>query len=294
MVEIAKKILNFLPADFPNKIYNTWLKFPPFRLLTNFLIKRIIPYSIKIEEGEIILNPSDVTISGALALGAFEKTEINIFRQTIRSHMNIVDMGANIGYYTVIAAKRVGSKGKVFAYEPEETNVSFLRKNIKHNLLTNIIVEQRALSNTTGKQILFLTKNNKGTHSLVNNRNTKNKIMVETDTLDNSLRKYGSPIIDIIKIDIEGAEVLALEGMVETIVRNPRLIIFTEFYPKAISRFGRSPISFLETLQNLGFALSIIDGNKKRLELLTDFKKFVENFPKHESFKNLYAIKTAN
>ena len=293
MREIAKKILSFFPAEFPNKLYNTWLAFPPLKLLANFIIRRFIPYSIKIEEGEIILNKSDVTISGALALGAFEKVEIDIFRKTIHSGMNIVDMGANIGYYTIVAARRVGSKGKVFAFEPEETNVSFLRKNIEHNHLTNTIVEQKALSNSTGKQTLFLTKNNKGTHSLVNNRNTKNKTTVEIDTLDNALKKYDSPIIDIIKMDIEGAEVLALEGMRETISRNPHLIIFSEFYPKAISRFGRSPKSFLETFQNLGFTLFIIDENKNTLEPLNDFEKLIKNFPKHESFKNLYAVKTA-
>ena len=65
-------------------------------------------------------------------------------------------------------------------------------------------------------------------------------------------------------MDIEGAEILALEGMVETIERSPGLTIFTELYPKAIRRLGRSPIEFLERIRGLGFSIFVIDEDRKR------------------------------
>ena len=106
------------------------------------------------------------------------------------------------------------------------------------------------------------------------------------------MKQYGSPAIDIIKIDIEGAEFLALDGMEETIKRSPDLILFTEFYPKAITRLGGDPLIYLEKLIEFGFSLSVIDEDSKQITPITDVHKFMQNFPKGESFKNIFAIKT--
>jgi len=274
MTNIIKKILGIFPSDLPNKIYNLLIIFPPFAWLANLLVKSIIPTSIKIEEGTVFLNKSDIGVSGALALGSFERVELDIFRKTIEEGMNIVDIGANIGLYSIISAKRVGINGKVFVYEPEPTNINFLKKNIDSNNLKNVFIETKAMSNSAGNTKLFITKDNKGTHSLANNRSVKDYINIETDTLDNSLKKYGSPKIDIIKMDIEGAEILAIDGMRETIKNSPNLIIFSEFYPKAIIRLGGSPIGYLEKLRDLGFSIFLINEKTKKLEPLDDLDSF--------------------
>ncbi len=285
------KITGLFSSSLPNRLYNQWLSFPPVQASVNYFAKLLIPATIKIAEGELMLNRQDVGVSFAMAFGLFEKTEVAIFQKTLKPAMNVLDIGANIGYYTVIAGKLIGPTGKVFAFEPEKTNATILKKNLAINKLSNVVVEEQAVSDTVGERTFFLAENNKGAHAFVNNRNTNEKIIVKTDTVDHALSKYGSPKIDIIKMDIEGAEVLALEGMLQTIACNPELIIFTEFYPKALNRLEKSPLEFLNRLKELGFNLFEINEDVRQLVPLTDFNKFISEFPDYECAKNIYATK---
>ena len=128
----------------------------------------------------------------------------------------------------------------------------------------------------------------------MDNRKTGKSIVIETDTLDVSLAKQGSPIVNIIKMDIEGAESIAIDGMKETINRSPRLAMFTEFYPKGIKRFGREPLGYLKKLQGFGLTLFIIDEDVKKLTPLPpqNFEGFIKSFSsKAEPVKNIYAVK---
>ncbi len=244
-------------------------------------------------EGIIALNQEDVTVCGALALGAFEKRELEIFRNAVKAGMNVVDIGANIGLYTVIASHRIGPDGKVFAYEPEKDNFTILTKNIDLNQKHNSIALQIALSEKIEKRNLYLAEDNKGHHSFAKDSSVNIPISVVTDTLDYSLEKYGSPKIDIIKMDIEGAEPLALKGMTQTIIRNPDIIIFTEIYPNAIRRLGHDPLDFLASLAGFGLSIWIIDEDISKPTQLKpeNFQSYIEHFPKGESFHNLYASK---
>ncbi len=294
MTKLVKKIILLFPPSFALWVYTFLLKPKLLRALANSILKSIIPASVNIGEGTLLLNPADAAVSGQLALGVYENFESDFFRSQIKEGMTIVDLGANIGYYTLIAAQHTGAGGKVLAYEPEPENYALLVKNIKSNGLIHVTPIKTAISNSSGTQKLYLTEDNKGTHSLVDNRQTGNSITVETDTLDNSLIIHNSPAIDVLKMDIEGAELLALEGMKKTITRSPNLIIFTEFYPKGIARFGRSPREFLDTLNQYNFSLSIIDEDRKELIPLApnDFDSFIHSFSdKAEPNKNLYGVR---
>lgn len=290
-IKLGKTILSLLPPTFPNKIYNTLLILPPFSYITHLIIKSIIPPTISIEEGILSLNKNDVGVSGALALNCFENTEVELFRQSIKPGMTVVDIGANIGYYTLIAGTRVGDDGHVFAFEPEEVNYNFLEKNVRNNSLEHRVnIYKIALSDRSGQQKLYLTENNKGTHSFADNRNTNTSITVETKTLDEILLPHTQQI-DIIKMDIEGAEALVIDGMKELINKNPHVKIFTEFYPKAMRRLGKSPLEFLKKLHNFGFKIYDIDETKKTTVLIGDYQQFLQGFPDYESFRNLLAVK---
>jgi FkbM family methyltransferase len=222
---IIKKLVRFLPTSLFITIYHWASNFSPIKSLINTIVRSQIPNSIKIEEGEILLDKNDVAVSGSLALGIFEKEEISLFRKKIKPNMVFVDIGANLGLYTVIAASRIGPNGKVFAYEPEIQTYALLEKNIKHNQFKNITPIRTALDNKSGTRVLYLAKDNKGHNSFSKDKLTYKQLNIATETLDQSLQKYGSPIVDIIKMDIEGAEPLALEGMQETIKKNPNIII---------------------------------------------------------------------
>ena len=289
-IKLTKKTLSILPPTTPAKIYNTLIKIPVLKHIANNLIKSAIPDCLETDEWKLILDKDDVAMSGYLALGSYEPKTVKLFANSIKDGATVVDIGTNIGYYTIIVGKKVGQKGKVFGYEPNKDSLNLLLRNIQINNFKNIIPINVALSDDKGRRTLFFG-DNKCTHSFADNRKTGKNETVETDTLDNSLKKYGSPKIDVIKMDIEGAEMLALEGMMETIERSPGLIIFTEFYPKAFKRLGKSPIKFLERLRGLNFSISVINEDKKELSPLNDFDAFVSSFPDDESYKNLYVVK---
>lgn len=290
LVKLTKKTLSFLPATAPAKIYNVMIKVPALKQIANKLIKSAIPDYLETDEWKLILDKDDVAMSGYLVLGSYEPETIKHFKDSLKEGATAVDIGTNIGYYTIIAGKKIGPRGKVFAYEPNRDSFNLLKQNIEINNFCNVTPVNIALSDSLGKRVLYFG-DNKCTHSFADNRKTGKNEIVATDTLDNSLKKYGSPKIDVLKMDIEGAEILALEGMAETIKRSPGLAIFTELYPKAIRRLGRSPVEFLEKMRDFGFSISVIDEDRKDLVALNDFESFVSNFRDDESYKNLYAVK---
>ncbi len=286
---LTKVTVKAMPSKLPAKIYHFSSKIPGLKGALEWFIKKQIPETVLIDEGTLYLDRSDVAVSGALAMGVFEKFETEIFRNSIKEGMNVVDVGANIGYYTLIAAKRTGSGGRVFSYEPEDGNFKILEKNVKANMLNNVSLNKKALSDKDGQRDLFLEKNNRGHHSFAKSESTFEKVSVPTETLDESLKRFGSPKIDLIKIDIEGAEPIALRGMKKTTEQNKNLIIFTEAYPKSMERLGESATSFLYDLRKLGFSLYFIDESKEELIPIKDIDTFITDFPKGESFKNILA-----
>lgn len=275
-------------------IYINLLSPKPLRYISDRIISLFIPKKLHIAEGVVILDQNDVGVSGSLALGLHDPFEIEQFRKDIQPGMTVIDIGANIGYYTVIAAYHVGTQGQVLSFEPEQNNFDLLQKNIKANNFTWAKAYKTALSDTSGSRSLFLADSHTGIYSFANNRNSKHHIQVITNTLDNYLEKEKVNKVDIIKMDIEGGEMLAIDGMKKTITNNPRLILFVEFYPQAIERLGRKPIELLEKINALGLSLSFMNEDKKVLTplLRANFATFVNNFPKKgEIITNLRCLK---
>lgn len=290
-MSLLKKISKIVPLSLLTRIYTRILSKTPIRKLVDAYITSRIPPEISLPEGILILNPNDAAVSGMIAMGMYEPFETQLFRETIKKNMVVIDIGANIGFFTVIAAQRVGVSGSVFAFEPEPTNFGFLKKTCEKNHFKQVILDQRAISDTQGSSNLFITPENTGAYSLVDNRKTGSSISIKTETLDRVLASHSISSVDIIKMDIEGAEFNALKGMQTIINSSPDVIMFTEFFPKAIRRFGNDPLTFLAMLQTLGFTLSIIDEDEKRLKPIQSIDSFMAHFPKGESAVNLYASK---
>ncbi len=142
---------------------------------------------------------------------------------TLKKGDVVVDLGAHIGAYSVKAALAVGPKGKVIAVEPDEENSRLLRANVKINGLCNVVVLQRGVWNTKGKLKLRMSTTC-GSHTLCTDSSdfweTGEFEEVEVNTVDNMLRELRIRNVAFIKMDIEGAEVEALEGMQETLRMN--------------------------------------------------------------------------
>lgn len=139
----------------------------------------------------------------------------------IRKSDVIVDAGAFVGMFAVKAAKKVGSKGKVIAIEPEKENLRFLKKNIEENKLENVIVIEKGLWSRKERRKLYLGY--RSSASLV--YPSKKFIEVEVDALDSIISELNLENVDFIKMDVEGAEIEALKGASKILNRKLNLAI---------------------------------------------------------------------
>jgi len=243
----------------------------------------------------MFLNNHDMMISKSLYFDKFwELNETNFFKKIINKGMNVVDIGANIGYFSILFSRWIGETGKVFCFEPEPDNFHLLQKNIQANNCENIIPIQKAVSNSNGTTSLFLSEENKGDHRIIDfdayyKDELRKEIEVESIKLDSAIPPNFN--IDIIKMDIQGAEMLAMEGMLEILNRNYKMYLVTEFWPYAIEKSGHIPRKLLEQIIQTGFKISILKNGQQipienPLEIIHDYSK-TEHF-------NLICEKTLN
>ena len=251
------------------------------------LLKLLTPYNfIEVQGHKIYIEPQTVSLSSAaLILGVFEKFETELFKKEVKKGMTVLDIGAHIGYYTLLAANLVGENGKVFAFEPHPHNFAVLEKNVRINGYKNVVFVQKAISNKSEYTNLFLG-NCSDLHSL-SNQVGKKSIAVEAVTLDDFFDKDYK--IDVIKIDVEGSEMLVLLGADRVIRTNGNLKVFTEFAPTLfLKRSGFPPEEYLKKLIAYGFKLWHINEHKKQLEPIddTNFRSICKTVA-----TNLYCVK---
>lgn len=284
------KFLLILPSGSPEFIYTTILKPKILKNIANSIIKRIMPKETLIEEGILLeLDQSDPVASGAIALAVYERYETELFRSKIKPNMTIVDIGANLGYYTAIASGRAGEQGKVIAFEPEPNFFKLLSRNISRNNMKNVKLFEMAIADKNGEAELFLSKENKGHNSLIHSDELKTSTRIKMTTLDEFLSSQKITKADIIKMDIEGAEILAIEGMENTLIKHTPLL-FLEFSPHSIIKLNRNPIDFLSILHKIGYSIFEIDKTHQYLNEVADFQKFIGSIPKGK-YADIYCEK---
>ncbi len=241
------------------------------RTTLNFLLRNLKPKSVVVDGNRMILDKDD---SMRLSiLGIYEPLMVKHFQERIKPGDTVLDIGAHIGYYTLMAAKRVGSKGQVYAFEPNIDNCALLTKNLKINGYKNIVLVNKAVAQSSKKAKLFLSRTSTGMHSLIDiDNDSKNSTMVDIVSLDDFFGKNPPPV-SVIKMDIEGGEYSAVEGMTTLLGKSKNLTLFIEFSPFSIKKAKRSPRGFLNLLQSYGFKLYSINESR---DLLIPIK--VQNF----------------
>lgn len=203
-------------------------KFYPAKVAFNFLTSflRNSKKAIDIGGHKMFLDSKDSL--NLFVNGDWEPIETELFKTKIKEGNVVLDMGAHIGYYTLIAARIVGDRGMVYAFEPDIDNFNTLQKNIEINGYKNVKLIQGAVSNKTGKAKLYLSEDNKGDHRIYDSHDNRNFIEIETIRLDDYFKNNTSKI-DFIKMDIQGAEWAAIQGMPDLLKKNEGIKIITEF-----------------------------------------------------------------
>lgn len=191
--------------------------------------------------------------------GEYEPDTAQVFKALLSPGDCFVDVGANAGYFTLLASKRVGAKGKVLAFEPVPVTRKELLTNLGLNYTTNVTVFEQALSNAAGHTSFSVgPENHRGTSSLRALNNGSETLTVETARLDDLLPK--DQRVSLIKIDVEGAEQLALEGMTACLQRDhPDLVI--EVTDEYLKPMGHSAASLCGLLGSLGYRMYAIEQN---------------------------------
>ena len=224
-------------------------------------------------------------------LGLYEPGTVVLLKELLKEGMTFLDLGAYRGYYTVLASKLVGEKGRVFAFEPAPENFALLKANLQGR--KNVSLIQKAVSNKVRTGKLFLASFGSSAHRIYDADEGKESVDVEVTSLDEFFKDKDAKI-DVIKMDIEGAEMSALEGMANIIKKNENLRLITEFVPWYFQPLDSLPESFLRKLVEYGFKLYLINDDKETVEPVTidDLMRLGQDY-KDYSRRNLFCEKGA-
>ncbi|MFV1979841.1 MAG: FkbM family methyltransferase [Rhodothermia bacterium] len=182
-------------------------------------------------------------------------------RRAVRPGELVLDIGAHAGYYTLLFSRLVGASGAVFSFEPDPINFAVLRHNLRGSETKNVGTFNLAVSDRCGP-VCFHRSAGSGNHSLFPYTEPVEITTVESTTIDAFLAARARPEVALIKLDIEGAEILALTGMRETLERYEGVSLVVEYNPRALDSAGESPENLLRTLRSLGFQLWRLELDK--------------------------------
>jgi FkbM family methyltransferase len=192
--------------------------------------------------------------------GKYEPFESNLVKRVVLPGMTVVNIGANIGYYTLIAAISAGETGKVISFEPSSENFALLRKNIADNFLRNVEPRNQAVSDERGMLKLFLSESNSGDHQIYAAEGDDRPAQeVEAVKLDDLVAEGIAP--DVLIIDVQGAELKVLRGFrdyLSSLDRKP-IVMLMEFGPRNLWQSGDSPEALLEYLAEMKLGFVVID-----------------------------------
>lgn len=183
--------------------------------------------------------------------------EVEIYRTRIKPGMAVLEIGANVGFFTLLFSDLAGEKGRVLAFEPDPSNFRLLEKSIGENKRGNISCRQAAVSDRSGTVKLFISEENRGDHRVYDCGDGRGCVEVAAVSIDEILGPEGRA--DFIKMDIQGAEYPALLGMADTLKNSPELAMLCEFSPSLIRKSGASPEALLEKMAEYGFSLKYLD-----------------------------------
>lgn len=254
------------------------------------------------ELGEVFFPISDVVMSKEIQrTGIWEENECNWLRQNIVPGDICLNIGANVGYFSMLIAQLTGEKGLVFAFEPNPEVARCFKKNLSHRNYQNINFQKIAIGDRNGLQILYLNKKNYGDSRTFNPMKTNVGGDYLTQGFEKKLHRRVVPIrkldtiirsrVDIVLIDTQGYDHLVIRGM-QKIIKKHSPKILTEFVPGWIRDLGEDPVSVLKEYASYGYGIGSDDLQ------LSDQPEPLEIISKIESsgtfFANLSLIPIAN
>ena len=200
------------------------------------------------------------------AEGIWEPFETRLIMSLLKPGQVFVDVGANLGYFSVLAASCVGPAGKVFAFEPESDNFNLLRRNIEHNNYSEVIrAEMAGLSAQDEAGQLFLSDDNLGDHQVFDVEGARTSIDIRLLCGSQYLRPL-TRHVHFFKIDTQGSEWSVVRGLMPLLRSQlPAARILVELTPLSLRQAGASGRQLIETLAELQQPFWIVDHIEHQL-----------------------------
>ena len=199
---------------------------------------------------------------------SFEANTLSLYYSLLKPGDTILDIGANVGLFSILASGKIGAEGKIFAFEPTKKTFNILEENLKLNNCSNVFPVETALSNFKGKVSfevpeVVTTKYNYGDsyQSMSADFNNKSNL-VECIKLDEFIGDREIHHVDLIKIDIEGAEKLCFEGAERLFSKDKKPIIIMESDDSLCDRFGYTTFDTLQFLSKFGYSFKQYEHNQ--------------------------------
>jgi FkbM family methyltransferase len=208
------------------------------------------------DAGEMLVHAHDEVISPMLEHeGTWEPDEAAWLRSVIRPGMTVVDVGANVGYFTLLCAKLTGPEGRVVSFEPEPENLRLLRANVWRNGADNVTVVPAAASDSRGHLALRLySRENTGGHE-VHAEAQEGDALVPSATIDEIV---AGARVDVVKIDAQGADDAVVRGATRAIAANPAIRLLIEFWLPGMEQRGLSAEAIIDEYRAIGRPLALL------------------------------------
>ena len=223
---------------------------------------------------KMFVNTQDLSLAPHILLdGYWERWITNVFLSLVKPGMSVVDIGANIGYYSLLARHNIGAKGRLVCFEANKELAEIVFNNLMINgFIENSIIENKAVYSENTTLEFSIYEKFLGSSSLWTDEkhvaayhDTIKKVQVEAVSLDNYFESNTK--IDFIKIDAEGAEAYILEGARRVIHENKNITIMMEFAPMLINKCYGSVASFYENIKKMDFEIFKITHNSELIPL---------------------------
>ena len=260
----------------------------PVRALYDLVYGWFKPDSVQVQGHRMWLDDKDTLELATREV--YEPMETALLVKELRKGDVFVDIGANIGYYTLIAARAVGESGRVRAFEPDPANFKLLVRNVAANGYSNADLMELAVSDREGDAKLYLNETNRGDHRIYDAGEKRGAVPIRTVTLDGYFKKLDKRV-DFIKMDVQGAEALALAGMKGLLRRNRKVKLLTEFDPGHLRNCGSDAARFLSDLREAGFKLFEVSEKEKTVKPASDRYLLERYGAGNGEYTNLFCVK---
>jgi len=273
-----------------------WIRQFGLPLRNAILLNR--PVKLSFDGNPVLLMPQGATAGDFWAGLRCETHEVTFILSALEQGMIFFDVGANAGLFAISAAKKIGGK-KVFAFEPCSSTFELLKRNILLNQLADVNALDTGLGDSVGEGVLQINARGKdGLNTLGKATHPHSQVVGQEDvritTVDVFMDEHSVPRVDVMKADIEGAELMLFRGARNLLERTDAPLILYEGFGFLTRGFGYHPVEILWFLESCGYTLLLLNNETGEISVLKPDYQYdsmvIAVKPSHPAYERLRGV----